>query len=227
MTDPAARIWRADGVLFDLDGVLVDSRAVVQRLWNRWAVANRLDPATVLARVHGRRTVDVVTEFAPALDAAAEAEAIEQAETLDQAHVAVLPGAARLLDQLSREAPDRCAIVTSGTEPLARARLAAAELWAPPVLVTAGDVRQGKPAPDGYRLAASRIGVTPEHALVFEDAPDGVAAARAAGMTVIGIVGSAGRDALPGAAACAPDLGSVGLRVDGAGEARSLVLTVG
>ena len=180
-------VWSAAvaGLLFDSDGVLVDSDASVTRSWTRWAERYGLDAPSVLHVVHGHRAADTVVELLPQAQHADALERIHRYELEDTAAVAALPGARELTSGL----PDgRWAVVTSATSGLAAARLAAAGIVAPEVLVTADDVSTGKPAPDGYRLAASRLGAPVGDCVVLEDAPSGVEAARAAGVrAVIGI----------------------------------------
>lgn len=173
------------GLLFDSDGVLVDSDASVTRSWTRWAQRYGLDAPAVVHVVHGRRAADTVVELLPEHQHAEALERISRYELEDTAAVAALPGARELTSALPA---GRWAVVTSATSGLAAARLAAAGILAPAVLVTADDVATGKPAPDGYRAAAARLGAPVEQCVVLEDAPSGVAAARAAGVrAVIGI----------------------------------------
>jgi HAD superfamily hydrolase (TIGR01509 family) len=172
-------------VLSDLDGVLVDSAAAIDATWRRFAARHGLDAERVLALGHGRRTVDLVRLVAPHLDAEAEAARIEREEIELAADVRPLPGALELVASVP---PERFAIVTSGTRPLAEARLRAAGLPLPRVLVTAEEVERGKPDPAGYLRAAALLGVDPAESLVLEDAPAGVAAGRAAGMTVVAVL---------------------------------------
>ncbi len=219
---PHGRAFEVDAVLFDFDGVLVDSREATDRLWRAWAARHGLDGDAIMAVAHGRRSVELVESFAPHLDAAVEAGAVETRAAATADGVVAMPGAERLLRELAGHAPDRWAIVTSATHALVRARLAAARLSTPAVLVTAGDVARGKPAPDAYRLAARRLGVAPKHALVFEDAPNGVEAARAAGMDVIGITRHQGRESLSRATALIPDLRHVDLMPRARDPARRL-----
>jgi mannitol-1-/sugar-/sorbitol-6-phosphatase len=174
-------------LLLDLDGVLVHSAAPVQRSWRRWAAERGLPPETVLARAHGRRTIDTVRDLAPELNAGAEAARLEAEQAADTDGVTAGPGAAALLASLPRSA---WAVVTSGTAPLARARLAAAGLPAPPGLISGGDVAAGKPDPAGYRLGAAAVGQPAGRCLVIEDAAAGIAAAHAAGMPAIGLCGT-------------------------------------
>ncbi len=171
-------------VLFDCDGVLVDSAASVERAWRRWATERGLDEDAVVAVAHGRRTEDTLVDLGFSDDLAAEVERIESAEVADAASVSAYPEAAALLPTLP---PDAWAVVTSGTHALVTSRLAASGLPLPPVLVTAEDVAAGKPDPEGYLEAARRLGRLPADCLVVEDAPAGVEAALAAGMRVVAL----------------------------------------
>ena len=172
-------------VLSDLDGVLVDSGAEIERTWRTFAERHGLDAASVLAESHGRRSVDLIRLVAPDLDAAAEAAAIEREEIENVDGLLPLPGARELVSSVPA---DRFAVVTSGSRALAVARLRAAGLPVPEVLVTAEQVEAGKPDPAGYLRAAALLGVDPSDCLVLEDAPAGVAAGLAAGMTVIAVL---------------------------------------
>jgi mannitol-1-/sugar-/sorbitol-6-phosphatase len=172
------------GLLFDSDGVLVDSDASVELSWSRWARERGLEPAEVLETVHGRRSADTVAVLVDPADQAAALEAIDRYEVEDAARVPALPGAAELLGSLPRRA---WAVVTSGRRPLAVARLEAAGLPVPAVLVTADDVPAGKPDPAGYLAAAAALGCPPRECLVLEDSGAGVAAGRAAGAVVLGV----------------------------------------
>ena len=172
-------------VLSDLDGVLVDSGAEIERTWRTFAERHGLDTASVLAESHGRRSVDLIRLVAPDLDAAAEAAAIEREEIENVDGLLPLPGARELVSSVPA---DRFAVVTSGSRALAVARLRAAGLPVPEVLVTAEQVEAGKPDPAGYLRAAALLGVDPSECLVLEDAPAGVAAGLAAGMTVIAVL---------------------------------------
>lgn len=171
-------------ILFDLDGVLVDSLETIARILREWAEGHGLDGDRAVALSHGRRDVDVIRLLAPHLDAEEEAARIVAREEHDTAGVRAAPGAARLLSSLS---PARWAVVTSGVGAVATARLRAAGLPIPDVLVAAEDVSAGKPHPAGYRQAARRMRCAPERCLVVEDAIPGAQAARAAGMDCLGI----------------------------------------
>jgi mannitol-1-/sugar-/sorbitol-6-phosphatase len=176
------RVVRA--VLFDLDGVLVESREATERVWMAWARKNGVGEEELRSAMHGVRSVEVVRTVRPELDAEAEAAGIEEAQAVDTEGLRAIPGAAAALSAL-RE--DRVAVVTSATRRLAAARLAAAGIAPPAVMVTAEEVTRGKPDPEGYLAAAGRLGVDPAEALVVEDAPPGVEAGRAAGAAVVGV----------------------------------------
>jgi sugar-phosphatase len=166
------------GVLFDLDGVLLDSTGSAERAWSKWAIEYSLSPSRVLAGLHGRRSTDTVSAFLPPAQRAAALARIEALEEGDVAGLRPIPGAIDLV----REIPaGNWAIVTSGTAALLAARLGASGLPAPPVTVTGDDVTVGKPAPDGYLKAAAALGIAISDCVVVEDAPAGVAAGLAAG----------------------------------------------
>ena len=178
-------VIRCGAILFDLDGVLMDSRVAVERAWERWAVGHGIDPVAVLAEAHGRRTIDTIRAIAPSLDVETEARLLEDAETIDFDGVTTLPGAAELLDAL----PSGCwTVVTSGTRALATGRLAHGGLPIPEHLITADDIERGKPDPQPYLTGAAALAVDPADCLVIEDAPAGIQAGKAAGMTVIALV---------------------------------------
>ena len=183
MTD---RRFDCAAVLFDADGVLVDSDASVTSAWSRWAVAYHLDPERVVNMVHGRRSADTVALLVPGNEEQALRD-VDAAELADAATVQAVPGAHTLLDDLNRAGPP-WAVVTSATRALARARHEAAGLPVPVATVTADDLREGKPDPAGYRMAAKLLGVAPSACVVLEDSASGIAAARAADVgAVIGV----------------------------------------
>ena len=166
-------------LLFDMDGTLINSIAAAERVWAAWAERHGLDVAAFLPTIHGMRGIETIARLAlPGVDPVAEAQAILEGELADVDGVVAIDGAAAFLAALPA---DRWAIVTSAPRPLALRRLAAAGLPMPVVLVTAEDVRHGKPAPDCFLLAAERLGQRIEDCLVFEDAPAGIQAAEAAG----------------------------------------------
>ena len=174
----------ARAVLFDLDGVLVDSAAVVERTWHRWMTRHDLRVPDLVRRAHGRRSIETVREVAPLLDSTAEVQWLAETELSDTEGLVAMRGAGGLFASIPDE---RCAVVTSGGRALAELRLRATGFHRPAELVTAEDIPHGKPAPDGYLLAARRLGVDPKDCVVLEDTPPGIAAGRAAGATVIAV----------------------------------------
>lgn len=175
---------RVSAVLFDLDGVLVESRVATERVWLDWALKNGIDEVALRSAMHGVRSADVVRALRPDLDAVAESEEIERRQAEDVNGLAAIPGAVAALAAVRG---DRVAVVTSGTRALALARLAAVGIEPPAVMVFADDVARGKPDPEGYLTAARRLGADPAEALVVEDAPPGIEAARAAGMATVAV----------------------------------------
>jgi sugar-phosphatase len=181
--------------LFDIDGTLVDSSAVVERAWRQVAGEFGLDGDTIVANCHGRRSMDTVEEFFAPADRPAAQLRIDALELADK-NVVACPGAADILAGLDGQP---WAAVTSGPRLLMTARLAAAGLPEPPVLVTAEDVQRGKPAPDAYLLAARELGVSPAGCVVVEDSPAGVAAGQASGALVVAVTTTHPADALQAA----------------------------
>ena len=176
--------FRCAAILFDLDGVLVDSTRSVERQWRTWARQQGLDGDMVMAIGHGVRSREIIKKVAPHLDCEAEARKLEALEAADQDGVMVMPGASALV----RSIPEDCwCVVTSGTRRLATARLQLAGIPAPRIFVTADDVVQGKPHPEPYLKGAELLGASPEECLVVEDAPAGIQAAHAGGMKAIGL----------------------------------------
>lgn len=200
------------GILFDLDGVLVDSTPCVSRIWAEWAVEHNLDPEYVVHVTHGQRTIDSVRELAPHLDPQSETGKIERLEIDDTDGLAALPGAKELLASLP---PDRYTVVTSGTRELAITRLRAVGLPVPPRMITANEVSQGKPNPEPYLAGAALLDLPPATCLVFEDAPSGILSAKSAGMTVIGIPTTYTRENLKEADLIIPSLSGVSARLVG------------
>jgi mannitol-1-/sugar-/sorbitol-6-phosphatase len=175
---------KCDAVLFDLDGVLVDSAACVERHWRLWAAQHHLDADAIMQFAHGRPTVESIRLVAPHLPAEAEAARLNAAEAFDADGVAAVEGAARLVGSLP---PTAWAIATSGTRDTALTRLRHTGVPVPPVLITADDVQHGKPHPQAYLLAAAGLGVMAANCIVIEDAPAGISAGRAAGMRVVAL----------------------------------------
>jgi sugar-phosphatase len=174
---------RFDAVLFDLDGTLVDSTASVERVWLAWADGRGIDRQR-LAGHHGIPTGQILAGLLPADEVHAESVRMEAMEIADASGITLLPGAGEALSAVPRH---RAAIVTSCSVRLARARIDAAGVPAPAVLVTASDVPLGKPDPAPYLLAARRLGVPPNRCLAVEDAPAGLVSARAAGCATLSV----------------------------------------
>lgn len=193
-------------VLFDLDGVLVDSTASVGRVWKVWAEQQGLDPETVIRTAHGRRTIETIRLCAPHIDAESAVVMLEQMEIDDTLDLAVITGAHQLLASIP---PDRWAVVTSGTRALATSRLRAAGLPMPAVLVSANDVTSGKPHPEPYQRGAEKLGVAAKRCIVLEDTPPGIAAGHAAGMPVVALTTTYGAEKLTEADAIIPSLAEV------------------
>jgi len=178
------------GLLFDLDGTLVDSSEAISRAWAVFAHKYEIDADEFLPSIQGKpasETVALLRPGASALDIKEDCKWLETMETKDTDGVVALPGAGELLNALkNRNIP--WAIVTSGTLPVATARIKAADLPLPKVLVTPELVSQGKPAPDSYLLGASQLGLNIENCIVFEDAPAGVISGVQAGAKVVGML---------------------------------------
>lgn len=208
-------IFHCSGILFDLDGVLVDSTRSVDRQWRLWAERKGVDGDKVIAIAHGVRTIEVIKYVAPHLDAEAEVREIESREADDHEGVNVMPGAAELVRRIPK---GRWCVVTSGTRPLASARLRFGGLPVPEVLVTADDVVNGKPHPEPYLKGAELLKVRPEECLVIEDAPAGIQSARAGGMKVIGITSTYPESQLSAADAVVRRLGQIHISTNGAGK---------
>lgn len=197
-------------ILFDLDGVLMDSRECVERTWRDWARRHELDADHVVHAAHGRRTIETVALVAPHLLATDEVAALAESESQESRGVYPIPGVALLLRALPST---RWAIVTSGMRRVAEFRLHLGELPTPAVLIAAEDVTRGKPDPEGYLRAAQALGVVARDCIVVEDAPAGIQAARAAGMRAIGVLGTYPREALADSIAVIASVATLQLRV--------------
>jgi len=175
---------RCRGVLFDLDGVLVDSTPAVARVWAGWAREHGFDPDEVVRNAHGKPSIATIRELLPHADHAAEDREVERREIADTEGVVPLPGAVELLGALPRE---RWAIVTSCTRPLAAVRIGAAGLPKPKYVITSSDVLRGKPDPEPYLKGAQFLGVSASECVVIEDAPAGIRAGKASGARVLAL----------------------------------------
>lgn len=173
---------RCAALLFDMDGVLVNSTPAVARVWRQWALEHGFDPEQVVARAHGRPSLTTVREYLPHADHEAENREVERREIADLEGVIPLPGALALLASLPT---DRWTIVTSCTRALAEVRIRAAGLPLPRKLITASDITHGKPHPEPYLKGASVLGFPPAECIVVEDVPAGVRSGKAAHAKVI------------------------------------------
>lgn len=169
-------------LLFDLDGVLINSTPAVARVWRRWALEHGFNPEEVVARAHGRPSLTTVREYLPNADHEAENKEVERREIEDLEGVVPLPGA---LDLLASLPPDRWTIVTSCTRPLAEVRIRAAGLPLPQKMITSNDIQHGKPGPEPYLKGAAVLGFSPQDCIVLEDVPAGVRSGKSAGARVI------------------------------------------
>jgi mannitol-1-/sugar-/sorbitol-6-phosphatase len=185
-------------MLFDMDGVLIDSTPAVARVWHQWAVERGLDAGAVVRMAHGRPSRTTIRELLPNADIEQEDREVERREMADLEGVVLLPGARELLNSLPKE---RWTIATSCTRPLAEVRLRAAGLPIPTTLTTSSDVKAGKPDPEPYLKAAEKLGVAASDCIVVEDAPAGVRAGKAAGARVIAFLTTVTRGELEKAGA--------------------------
>jgi mannitol-1-/sugar-/sorbitol-6-phosphatase len=172
------------GILFDLDGVLVDSTPAVARVWTLWAKKHGFVPDDVVRQAHGRPSLTTIRELLPNADHHAENCEVERGEIEDTDGVIPLPGALEILQALP---PARWAIATSCTRRLAEVRIRAAGLPFPKHLITSTDVQRGKPEPEPYLKAAQILGLPPADCIVVEDAPAGIRAGQAAGTRVLAL----------------------------------------
>ena len=182
--------------LFDIDGTLVDSSAVVERVWREVAAEFGADADVILAHCHGRLDTDIVGEFFRPETAGAALLMVSSLESAALDGVVAMEGARELLAAL---APGDWAAVTSGPRQLMTGRLRVSGLPVPAVFVTADDVSAGKPDPQGFLIAAAALGAPPGACVVVEDSPAGIAAGKAAGALVVGVTSTHRRDALTAA----------------------------
>lgn len=172
------------GILFDMDGVLLDSTHAVARVWHQWAIEHGFDPNEVVRAAHGRPSISTIRDYLPGSDYQAENREVERRELADLEGVVPWPSAIELLRSLPS---GRWAIVTSCTRPLAEVRLRAGGLPRPQVFITSDDIEHGKPAPDAYLKGAELLGHNPSEMIVVEDVPAGVRSGKAAGCGVIAL----------------------------------------
>lgn len=201
-------VIKCSGVLFDMDGVLVDSTPAVARVWTQWAHAHGFVPEEVVHQAHGRPSLATIRELLPNGDHEAEEREVERMEIEDIADVIALPGAAELVRAIPAQ---RWAVVTSATRALAEVRLRAAGLGVPRNLVTASDLQRGKPYPDPYLKGAEILGIAAAQCVVAEDAASGVRSGKAAGARVLGLRTTSSEEELVAAGAdwLAEDLASL------------------
>jgi sugar-phosphatase len=171
-------------VLFDMDGVLVDSTPAVARVWSWWAQQRGFNAQETVRRAHGKPSISTIRELLPYGDHEAESREVERREIEDVEGVVALPGAVEILRALPG---DRWTVVTSATRALAKVRLVASGLPVPEKLVSWDDVKYGKPNPEPYMKGAEFLGVSPADCVVAEDAPAGIRAGKAAGARVIAL----------------------------------------
>jgi mannitol-1-/sugar-/sorbitol-6-phosphatase len=205
--------FHCSAILFDLDGVLVDSTGSVDRQWRIWARERGIDEEKVMAIAHGVRAVEVVRAVAPHLDPETEVGKLESREAADRDAVAVMPGAIELIAAIPA---GLWGVVTSGRRHLATGRLQLAQIPFPKVLVAADDVSNGKPHPEPYLKGAELLGAKPADCLVIEDAPAGIRAAHAGGMKVIALTSTYPASALSRADLVIRKLDQIEVRLEGA-----------
>jgi sugar-phosphatase len=212
--------FRSAAILFDLDGVLVDSTGSVDRQWRIWARERDIDEEKVIAIAHGVRAVEVIRAVAPQLDAVSEVRGLEEREAADRDGVVVMPGAVELVRIIPQ---GLWSVVTSGSRHLASGRLHRAGIPVPNIMVTADDVVNGKPNPEPYLKGAELLGVNPEECLVIEDAPAGIRSAHAGGMKVIGLTSTYPAVALREADVVVAKLAQIKISVE---DARTLLVEI-
>ncbi|HEY5056186.1 MAG TPA: HAD-IA family hydrolase [Acidobacteriaceae bacterium] len=218
---------RTQGLLFDMDGVLVSSIGAVERCWKQWCARYSVPNGDSFQVPHGKRAIDIVRLLKPEFNEQQVADGlrvIEDLEIADTADLAVLPGAKELLQKLPA---DRWTIVTSATKRLMLGRLAAAGLPVPPQIISGDMVERGKPDPEPYRRGAELLGLAPADCIVVEDAPSGVGAGIAAGSRVLGILGTHHPQELHEATWLAQSLNAVQVRVVADGMEISFANTAG
>jgi len=178
---------RCKAILFDMDGTLVDSTAIVERAWGNWAARHNLSLSDILAFSHGRPTISTLEQFRPGQDHTSDLEELARFEENETAGILAVPGAAEILDTMQRQ-NHPWALVTSAWRKLAETRVLAAGLPFPTVIVPIDEIQNGKPDPEGFLHAAAQLGVAPQDCIVFEDTRPGIDAGLRAGMQVIALL---------------------------------------
>ena len=178
---------RCKAILFDMDGTLVDSTAIVERAWENWAARHKLSISEILAFSHGRPTISTLERFRPGQDHTSDLEELAQFEETETAGILAVPGAAEILDVMQKQ-NHPWALVTSAWRKLAETRVLAAGLPLPTVIVPIDEIQNGKPDPEGFLHAAAQLGVEPKDCLVFEDTRPGIDAGLRAGMQVVALL---------------------------------------
>ena len=206
-------VFHGRAIVFDKDGVLLDTMAMIRSTWAAWAVSRGLDPDAVLAEIH-KTAYELLARFAPSSDPATELRWIGAHQAEHEQSIAAFAGARELLDALPAGA---WAIVTSARREVSARHLQAAGLPVPGVFICAEDTPRGKPDPAGYVLAAERLGADPRECMAVEDAPAGVLAARGAGMFVLAVATTHGAKELAEAHAVVRSLRAIGVSRGGAG----------
>jgi sugar-phosphatase len=197
-------------ILFDLDGVLVDSQRAVELVWREWGRLRNRDPEPFIAMAHGRRTSETLRMVAPDLDAQTEAAVLDRME--EECTEGLIPGRGAI--DLVRGIPlGRWGVVTSGHRHVATLRLTSVGIPIPPVLITGDQVSRGKPDPEPYRQGVKMMGCAPSECVVVEDAPPGIVSARDAGVRVIALRTTYGSDALSSADVVVDDLTKLRIEV--------------
>lgn len=174
----------ASAMLFDLDGVLIDSTPAVSRVWTQWAIKHGFEPDKTVREAHGRPSIESIRELLPDADHEALNREMERREIEDLGGIIPLPGALELLTHLPLH---RWAIVSSSTRAVAEVRIRVAGLPVPPTIITSNDVTNGKPHPEPYLAGARALGFDPADCIVVEDVPAGIRSGKAAGARVIAL----------------------------------------
>jgi mannitol-1-/sugar-/sorbitol-6-phosphatase len=208
----ARRGLTCKAILFDLDGVLVDSGECVERTWRKWALGHQLDPKEVVEAAHGRRAIETVRLVAPQLHADDELARLAASESTTSEGIYEIAGARELVLGLPE---GMWGVVTSGIRDVAEFRLRLVGIPIPQVMVCGDEVTHGKPHPEGYLKAARRLGRDGQDCVVIEDAPAGIDAAHGAGMRVIAVVGTYAAELLTTADVVVAKLTDLSVRHDG------------